>query len=222
MGWRALDIRKAGRLGGQQRQSQHSRASRRAARWFAGVHPKRSALTLGCLAAASMGLVNVLVACTAMTNGTATPDTRIAPSYRSSVSVSVSASKVTSSSRESSRQQSVTTAAVRTVCDSFGTTSKDAIAKSNQYVEAANAGRATGPFESPAIDSLNNSATTVAGGVNDMLSQQLKDALNSWVDAARAVANAIATHAATSEFNRRVNQLNDTKTNANKQCMAAE
>jgi hypothetical protein len=52
------------------------------------------------------------------------------------------------------------------------------------------------------------------------MSQQIKDAFNAYIDAARAVANAIGTHAGTSEFNKRVDQLNDTKKNAVKLCLA--
>ena len=49
---------------------------------------RRGALALGCVAAVVMGVVG----CTAVTNGTATPDTKVAPAYRQSVSASVSAS----------------------------------------------------------------------------------------------------------------------------------
>ncbi len=162
-----------------------------------------------------------IVGCTTVTNGTATPDTKVAPAYRQSVSASVSASAATSSIRESQRQQSLTTRAVRTSCDSFATTSKDAIDKVNAFVGAYNAGRNTGPTEGPAIDALNNSASTVANSFSDALSQRLKDALNAYVDAAHEVANAIGTHASTSEFNRRVDQLNDTKTKALKLCLSS-
>lgn len=166
-------------------------------------------------------MINLLAGCTTVTNGTATPDTGVAPAYRQSVSASVSASAATSSIRESQRQQSLTTRAVRTSCDSLATSSKDAIDKVNAFVEAYNAGRNTGPTEGPAIDALNNSASTVSNSVNDALSQQLKDAFNAYVDAAHGVANAIGTHASTSEFNRRVDQLNDTKTKALKLCVSS-
>ena len=43
---------------------------------------------LGCVAAVVMGIVG----CTTVTDGTATPDTKVAPAYRQSVSASVSAS----------------------------------------------------------------------------------------------------------------------------------
>ena len=76
-----------------------------------GSFPKRGVLALGCIAAVLMGIVG----CTTVTNGTATPDTKVAPAYRQSVSASVSASSATSSVRESQRQQSLTTKAVRTL-----------------------------------------------------------------------------------------------------------
>jgi hypothetical protein len=162
-----------------------------------------------------------MVGCTSVTNGTATPDTKVAPAYRQSVSASVSASSATSSVHESQRQQSLTTKAVRSSCDSLANTSSAAIDKVNAFVGAFNAGRGTGPTEGPAIQALNDSASTVSSSFNDALSQQLKDAFNAYIDAARAVANAIGTHAATGEFNRRVDQLNDTKTKALKLCLAS-
>ncbi|ODR00852.1 hypothetical protein BHQ21_24020 [Mycobacterium sherrisii] len=182
-----------------------------------GKLPRCGALALGCIAAVLMGVVG----CTTVTDGTAQPDTKVAPAYRQSVSSSVSASIATSSIRESQRQQSLTTRAVRGSCDSLATTSKDAIDKVNAYVGAFNAGRGTGPFEGPAIDALNNSASTVSNSFNDALSAQLKDAFNAYIDAAHGVANAIGTHAGTGEFNRRVDQLNDTKTKALKLCLAS-
>ena len=180
---------------------------------LAGEAAKRGALALGCVAAAVMGIVG----CTTVTNGTATPDTKVAPAYRQSVSASISMSSV----RESQRQQSLTTKAVRTSCDTLATTSSAAIDKVNTFVGAFNAGRNTGPTEGPAIDALNESASTVANSFNDALSQQIKDAFNAYIDAARAVANAIGTHAPTGEFNKRVNQLNDSKTKALKLCLAS-
>jgi hypothetical protein len=161
-----------------------------------------------------------IVGCTTVTGGTATPDTKVAPAYRQSVSASVSASLATSSIRESQRQQSLTTKAIRTSCDSLATTSSAAIDKVNAFVGAFNAGRNTDPTEGPAIDALNNSASTVSSSLNDAMSSQMRDAFNAYIDAARAVANAIGTHAPTGEFNRRVDQLNDTKTKALKLCLA--
>src|ERR1700678_1053811 len=183
--------------------------------------PRRGALALGCVAAVLMGLINLVVGCTSVTGGTAAPDTNVAPAYRQSVSASVSASVATSSIRESQRQQSLTTRAIRTSCESLAETSKAAIDKVNEFVGAYNAGRNTGPAEGPAIDALNNSASTVTSSFSDALSSQLRDALNAYVDGAHAVANAIGTHASTSEFNKRVDQLNDTKTKALKLCVAS-
>lgn len=182
-----------------------------------GELPRRGALALGCIALLLMGIVG----CTTVTDGTAMPDTNVAPAYRSSVSASVSASAATSSIRESQRQQSLTTKVIRTSCDALAATSKDAIDKVNAYVAAFNQGRNTGPTEGPAIDALNNSASTVSGSLSAALSAQLGDALNAYVDAARAVANAIGAHASTAEFNRRVDRLNDTKTKALTMCVAA-
>lgn len=168
-----------------------------------------------------MALVNVIVGCTTVTDGTPTADTVVAPAYRASVSASISASAATSSMRETQRQQSLTTHAVVRACESFATSSKDAIDKVNDFVAAYNQGRDTTSTEGPAIDALNHSADVVAGNTSGPLSQELREALNAYGDAARDVANAIRAHAATAEFNRRVNQLNDSKTKAVKLCLAS-
>lgn len=182
-----------------------------------GDIPRRGALALGCVAAVILGIVG----CTTVTRGTATPDTKVAPAYRQSVSASVSASSVTSRVRESQRQQTLTTRAVQASCESLANTASDAIDKVNAFVSAYNAGRNTGPTEGPAIDALNNSATTVSNSFSDALSQPLRDAFNAYIDAARGVANAIGTHASTGEFNQRVDRLNDTKTKALKLCLGS-
>lgn len=174
-------------------------------------------LVLGSIATVLMGIVG----CTSVTEGTATVDTAIAPAYRASVSASVSASSASSRIRETQRQQSLTTRAVRTSCGALASSSKDAIDKVNAFVAAYNQGRDTGPTEGPAIDALNHSADVVSGSMSDALSPDLRNSLNAYVDASRAVANAIATHAPTGEFNRRVDQLNDTKTKAVQQCIAS-
>jgi transcription elongation factor Elf1 len=179
--------------------------------------PRRGVLAFGCVAAVIMGIVG----CTTVTNGTATPDTKVAPAYRQSVSASVSASSVTSRVRESQRQQSLTAKAVHASCDTLANTSSAAIDKVNAFVSAYNAGHSTGPMEGPAIDALNDSASQVSSSFSDALSQELKDAFNAYVDAAHGVANAIGTHAGTGEFNQRVDQLNDTKTKALKLCLGS-
>jgi hypothetical protein len=183
----------------------------------AGESPKRVTLVLGCVAATLM----VVAACTKMTDGMATPNAKVAPAYRSSVSASVSASIATSSIHESQRQQSLTTKAIRTSCDTLATSSSAAIDKVNVFVKTYNQGHSTGPTEGPAIDALNDSASTVSGALNDAMSSDLRDAFNAYVDAAHAVANAIGTHASTGDFNKRVDQLNDTKTKALKQCLGS-
>ncbi|WP_261860029.1 hypothetical protein [Mycobacterium marinum] len=184
---------------------------------FSGSRARRGAQALGCIAVLLIGIVG----CTSVTDGTATPDTKVAPAYRSSVSLSISASAATSSVGESQRQQSLTTKAIRTSCETLATTSKEAIDKVNEFVGAFNAGRSTGPAEGPAIEALNNSASSVSSALNEALSPEMRDAFNAYTDAARSVANAIGTHAPTGEFNRRVDQLNDTKTKALKLCMAS-
>jgi hypothetical protein len=182
-----------------------------------GGFPRRGALALGCVA---LGLIGI-VGCTSVTGGTATPNTKLAPAFRQSVSSSVSESAATSSVRESQRQQSLTTKVVRTACESLATSSKNAIDKVNDFVAAYNAGRSTGPAEGPAVGALNDSASTVTSSLSDVLSSQLRDEFNAYVEAAHAVANAIGTHAPTGEFNKRVDQLNDSKTKALKLCMAS-
>ena len=156
-----------------------------------------------------------------MTVGTPTAYTAMAPAYRTSVSASISASAATSSLRESQRQQSLTTQAVVRACEAFAASSKDAVDKVNDFVGAYNASRDTSASEGPAIDALNHSADVVEGSNNGPLSQELREALNAYADAARDMANAIHSHAETEEFNRRVNQLNDTKTEAVKLCRAS-
>lgn len=175
------------------------------------------ALALGVVATVMLGVLG----CTTVTGGTATVDTQLAPAYRASVSASMSESSATSRLRETSRQKSLTTRAVHSACESLASSSKDAIDKVNAYVEASNQGRAVGPLETPAADALNHSAEMVAGSLSDALSSDLRGALNAWVDSARSVANAITTQAPPSEFNRRVDQLNDTKTKALKLCVAS-
>ena len=187
----------------------------------AGGSRRRGALVLGGVAAMLMGVINVVAGCTNITGGIATPDTKVAPAYRSSVSASVSASVATSSIHESQRQQSLTTKAIRTSCDTLATSSSAAIDKVNVFVKTYNQGQSTGPTEGPAIDALNDSASTVGNALNDAMSSDLRDAFNAYVDAARGVANAIGTHAPTGEFNKRVDQLNDTKTKALKLCLAS-
>ncbi|WP_082930190.1 hypothetical protein [Mycobacterium sp. 1164966.3] len=182
-----------------------------------GEFPRRGALALGCVAVVVIGIVG----CTKVTSGTGKANGSLAPAYRSSVSMSVSASAASSSIRETQRQQSLTTRAIRSACDGLATTSKDAIDKVNAFVAAFNAGRNTGPAEGPAIDASNNSGNTVESSIGPPLSQEMQDAFREYVDAVRGVANAIATHVGTAEFNRRVDRLNAAKTKSLKLCVAS-
>jgi hypothetical protein len=162
-----------------------------------------------------------IVGCTSVTDGMPTADTAIAPAYRESVSVSISASAATSSLQESRRQQSLTTQAVVRACESFAASSKDAVDKVNDFVAAYNQGRDTTASEGPAIDTLKHSAELVEGNSGGPLSADLHQALNAYADAARDLANTIRAHGEMAEFNQRVNQFNDTKTEAVKLCRAS-
>ncbi|HEY2199144.1 MAG TPA: hypothetical protein VGH69_15815 [Mycobacterium sp.] len=178
----------------------------------------------GGAARAAGGVAAVLIAvvgCTTVTDGTPGADMAIAPAYRASVSASVSASIATSSVRESRHQQQLTTQAVVKVCESFVTSSKEAVDRVNDFVAAYNRGGDTSAAEQPAIDALTHSADAVEGDSNGPLSQQLREALNSYNDAARGVANAIRAHSGIDQFNQRVNLLNDAKGEAVKRCRAA-
>ncbi len=182
-----------------------------------GWRLRTGARAIGCVATILTGIVG----CSSVTDGTPTVDTAMAPAYRESVSASVSASAVTSSVRESRRQQSLTTQAAVRACESFATTSKDAVDKVNDFVAAYNQGRDTTPAEGPAVDTLNHSADLVQHDTSGPVSQDLQQALNAYADAARDLANTIRSHAGMAEFNQRVNQFNDTKTEAVKQCRAS-
>jgi serine/threonine protein kinase len=142
----------------------------------------------------------------------------------SAASSSSSAVAATSSiwQRERKReQQREATQAVRDACGSFAVSSKDAVDKVNDYVAAFNQGRDTTPSQGPAIDALNHSADEAEKMTNGPLPQQLREALNAYSDAARGVAGAIRAHPAPDEFNQRVNQLNDTKSEAINRCQAS-
>lgn len=170
----------------------------------------------GCVATVLIAVVG----CTTVTDGSPGADVAIAPAYRASVSASVSASAATSSIRESRRQQSLTLQAVVKACEAFAISSKEAVDRVNDFVAAYNRGGDTSGAEQPAIDALTRSADAVEGDSKGPLSRQLREALNSYDDAARDVANAIRSHFGTDQFNQRVNQLNDAKTEAVKRCRA--
>lgn len=163
----------------------------------------------------------VVVGCTKHVNGTAKPDTKVAPAYRSSVSASVSASSASSRVRETQRQQSLTRQAAVNACNTFSSTANDAIDKTNAYTRVLNNGGNTSALEGPARDSLNHSATAVTDSISDPLSQELRDALTSYADAARNLAKLVGPNPAQGPFNAAVNQFNDRRNNANRVCRAS-
>ena len=177
-----------------------------------------AALAVGSMAAVAM----IIVGCTSVTQGTAEFDRADAPVYRASVSASIEESAASSSSRESERQESLTTQAIHSSCEALSSSSVDAITAVNNYVDAFNRNAADAAAKAPpAIDALNHSADLVAGSVSDTLTPDLRDALNAWVDAARGLATAIAGNYGPDEFNAAITKLNDTKTTALNLCDAA-
>ena len=177
-----------------------------------------AALAVGSMAAAAM----IIVGCTSVTQGTAEIDRADAPVYRASVSASIEESAASSSSRESERQESLTTQAIHSSCEALSSSSVDAITAVNNYVDAYNQNAADAAAKAPpAIDALNHSADLVARSVSDTLTPDLRDALNAWVDAARGLATAIAGNYGPDEFNAAISKLNDTKTTALNLCDAA-
>jgi hypothetical protein len=186
-----------------------------------GLFHKRlriAALVMGSLAAMAM----IIVGCNSVTSGTPTVDRADAPVYRASVSASAEESAASSSSRESERQESLTTQAIHSSCEALSSSSVDAITAVNNYVEAFNKTAADVPAKAaPAIDALNHSADLVAGSVSDTLTPNLRDALNAWVDAARGLATAIAGNYGMDEFNAAISKVNDSKTTALNLCDAA-
>lgn len=179
---------------------------------------RSAAAVLGCIAAGAM----IIVGCTSVTRGSAEVDRAAAPQYRASVSASVQESIAQSSARESERQASMTTAAIHTSCEDLSSSSVDAINAVNAYVDAFNENAADVAVRArPAIDALNISADLVTSGNTDVLSPELRAALDAWVGAARGVAGTIERNAGPEEFNEAINRLNDAKEVALELCDAS-
>jgi hypothetical protein len=175
----------------------------------------------GLLAGSAAVVMMTVVGCTTVSDGTATVNAGDAPAYRTSVSVSLSESAVSSSARESERQASETTKAMHDTCETLSTTSADAIDAVNTYVDAFNkSAGSVDATEGPAVDALNQSADAVEGSMTDIIPPELKDALTQWVDGARATAKAITGKAPAGEFNQTIGDLNDTRSNALSLCDA--
>jgi hypothetical protein len=185
---------------------------------LSGKRPRIAALAMGSLAAMAM----IMVGCNSVTSGTPTVDRADAPVYRASVSASAEESAASSSSRESERQESLSTQAIHSSCEALSSSSVDAVTAVNNYVDAFNKTAADATAKAaPAVDALNHSADLVAGSVSDTLTPNLRDALNAWVDAARGLATAIAGNYGMEEFNAAIAKLNDTKSTALNLCDAA-
>lgn len=175
----------------------------------------------GLLAAGAAAVSMGAVACTTVTGGDATVNAGDAPAYRTSVSLSSSQSAASSSARESERQASMTTQAVHDTCETLSTTSADAIDAVNAYVSAFNEeGGNVAKTEGPAIDGLNHSAEAVEASISDVVPDEVKQAFEDWIDGARATAEAITGKASPSEFNKVVNELNDSRSAALQLCDA--
>jgi hypothetical protein len=179
---------------------------------------KVAALVVGALAACAM----VVVGCTSVTDGSPSVDKAEAPVYRASVSASIAESQESSSARESERQVSITRQAVHTSCDGLSSSSVNAIDALNSYVDAFN--NNAGDIRAkagPAADALNTSADLVSGSLSDALAPELRDALNAWVDAARAASTAVTDSYGPDEFNAAISKLNDSREKALNLCDAS-
>lgn len=184
---------------------------------FAYVLIGRLRIALGVAAGLSMAVIG----CSSVTGGNATFDSADAPAYRTSVSESMSASAATSSAQEAERQESLTVEAVHTACELLSTSSAEGIDALNVYVDSMNAGSDGATTEGPAAEALNRSADLVLAEIAEILPQDIRDALNAWVDAARATATAVLARVSAGEFNDAVNRLNDSRSNALNLCDAA-
>ena len=179
--------------------------------WGRAGRPRVVGLVTGSLA----GLAMVVVGCTSITQGSATSDSVEAPDYRASVASSVAAS-------ESERQVAVTKAAGHTSCAALASSSGDAVAAVNSYVDAFNNDAPDAPGRvGPAVDALNRSADLVSGSLSGPLSPDLTTALNGWVNSSRQLAGVLAGNPGPDEFNVAIRQLNEAKTTAGAACDAA-
>jgi hypothetical protein len=182
-----------------------------------GRRYRRGALFAGIGAAVIMG---VLGACTTVTGGSGKVDAADAPAYRTSMSSSVAESAASSSVRESERQQSLTTEAIHTACETLSTSSADAVDSVNAYVDAVNGKGDPVATGGPAVDALNHSADLVTADINDAVPQDIRDALSAWSDSARGAAAAVSGHVPPDQFNAAVDRLNESRSRALDLCDA--
>ena len=175
----------------------------------------------GLLVAGAAVVALGVAGCSSVTGGDATVNASDAPAYRTSMSVSSSQSAASSSARESERQASLTTAAMRSSCETLTGSSADAIDAVNAYVSAFNEeGGDIETTEGPAIDALLQSAEAVNSSISDVMPQELIDAFIAWVDGAQAAADAISNQVSASEFNQIIGDLNGARSEALSLCDA--
>ena len=175
----------------------------------------------GLLATCAAVVVMAAAGCTSVTRGDPTANAGDAPAYRTSMSASSSQSAASSSARESERQASLTTAALRSSCETLSTTSADAIDAVNAYVSAYNEeGGDVESTEAPAVDALDRSAEAVDASISDVMPPELVDALAGWVNGAQSTSDAITSRVAPSEFNQIIGALNDARSTALSLCDA--
>jgi hypothetical protein len=175
----------------------------------------------GLLAAGAAAVSVGVVGCTTVTGGDAAANSAEAPVYRTSVSLSSSQAASVSSVRESERQASMTTRAVHDTCETLSTTSADAIDAVNDYVKAHN--EDSGQLDAklgPAVDALNQSAEAVQASITDIVPDEMKDVFKKWIDGAHATADAISNKAPAAEFNKAVDDLNQSRSDALRLCDA--
>ena len=168
-----------------------------------------------------LAVVLVVAGCTAVTGGDAAVNAVDAPAYRTSIAASSSQAAASSSARESERQASMTTAALRSSCETLTATSADAIDAVNAYVSAFNEeGGDLETTEGPAVDALYRSAAEVDDAISDVMGPELSTAFAAWADGAYAAAEAIGAQVEPAEFNEIIGELNNARSEALDLCDA--
>jgi len=179
-----------------------SRAGRIAGPFAAGTTVVVLAVVLG------------VAGCTSVTGGDVAVDAVDAPAYRTSIAASSSQSAASSSAR-------MTTAALRSSCETLTATSADAIDAVNAYVSAFNEeGGDLETTEGPAVDALYRSAAEVDDAISDVMGPELSTAFAAWADGAYAAAEAIGAQVEPAEFNEIIGELNNARSEALDLCDA--
>ncbi len=167
-----------------------------------------------CFAALLVGATAVVAGCTSVTGGDVAVDAVDAPAYRTSIAASSSQAAASSSAR-------MTTAALRSSCETLTATSADAIDAVNAYVSAFNEeGGDLETTEGPAVDALYRSAAEVDDAISDVMGPELSTAFAAWADGAYAAAEAIGAQVEPAEFNEIIGELNNARSEALDLCDA--